>query len=228
MLIAPGNGSPASGEPAAQPVLIAPGNTTAASRARRTGGQGGVSIRPGAHRTGERGPPTRALAPSRFQSAPVLIAPGNGECRIVRATVAEFQSAPVLIAPGNMAPELPAVVVAIVTEVSIRPGAHRTGEPEPRSRSLPGCRSFNPPRCSSHRGTLSPRSCQSLYVVSIRPGAHRTGEPTPTCHLSTIRTVSIRPGAHRTGEHRPLTHAEQAEIGFNPPRCSSHRGTLRV
>ena len=85
-----------------------------------------VSIRPGAHRTGE------------------LKSSGGGGMRLA------FQSAPVLIAPGN---DRGGRGYRSGIDVSIRPGAHRTGEQSLRCRSHLSCRSFNPPRCSSHRGT---------------------------------------------------------------------------
>ena len=106
-------------------MLIAPGNFTYGSLINHE--RLVVSIRPGAHRTGERqiaypeiypliqfqsapvliapgnvaGAYIDTLGAAQFQSAPVLIAPGNGELVTALTPIVRFQSAPVLIAPGN-------------------------------------------------------------------------------------------------------------------------------
>ena len=134
--------------------------------------------------------------------------------------VGRFQSAPVFITPGNR--RVPQGDPRR-EGVSIRPGVHHTGERRlVRMGRVHTC--FNPPRCSSHRGTSPPWQPPWPRSVSIRPGVHHTGERGDVSDGDALlrfqsAPVFITPG-NRAGE------AGQAPLrGFNPPRCSSHRGT---
>ncbi len=182
-------------------VSIRPGARHAGERptAPATGTTSGVSIRPGARHAGE---PRRGSGHSgggRFNP------PRRSSRRGTRPPRAAWTS----------------------PSVSIRPGARHAGELQPVESRI-GAGRFQSAPALVTPGNADPPELGALGVgVSIRPGARHAGERRGHGPAGLRRHVSIRPGARHAGERSHPSARTTSPTGFNPPRRSSRRGTLR-